>query len=296
MGILSNIGKWVFENMPAVVGVVKSAAELEHKSVSVIDALLEGKTILAADEKQQAPSGRKKTSHERSDVTGKSVNQSRSPDISGAQQSADEGKKKAAVEEMNELEHRRIQLQVEVMGWIMSSFTFERFSSNINLHAANLQIYLQTIQNMEGLLGDVNRQRVAVKALMGTVNHLVNVLGLVDKVNKIEGLDIDIRLGTISIISAYEAFENARSLLLHEIDSFSEAIQEQLAHVENVRSAARRLPNISPQIGSWLEASIEPKLIDAKKYADELKGELLAIPRLNASLRRELKVVKQDDL
>lgn len=257
MGILSNTGEWVFENIPTVIKVVKSATELVHKVASVVDALLEGKTILAEDKNARKP---------------------------------------AAIEEAHELKHQHIQLQIDVMELIASSSTLERFSNNINLHAANLQIHLQTIQNTEGLLGDVNRQRVAVKALMGTVNHLVNVLKLGSKVNKIEGLDIDIRLGSISILGAHEAFENTRILLLREIDSFSEAIQKQLVRVENVRSAAQHMPNISRKINSWLETSVESKLIDAKKHANELKGELLMVQRLEASLRRELETIKQDDL
>lgn len=260
MGILSNIGKWVFENIPAVASVVKNATELAHKSVSIVDILFEGKTILAEDEKRQTPS------------------------------------RQTAAEETNELKHHRIQFQIDALELVIFASTFERFSNNINLHAANLQTHLQVIQNTEGLLGDMNRQRVAVKALMGTVNHLVNVLGLGSKVNKIEGLDIDIRLGSISILAAYEAFENSRSLLLRDIDSFSKAIQEQLVRIENVRSAVRHIPDINQKVSSWLETSVEPKLIDAQKHAKKLKGELLSVSHLEASLRRDLKTLKQDDL
>ena len=180
------------------------------------------------------------------------------------------------------------------MELVVSSSTFERFSNNINLHAANLQIHLQTIQNTAGLQDDVNRQRVAIKALMKTVNHLVNVLGVGDKVKKIDGLDIDIRPDSISIHGAYKAFENTRSLLLDEIDSFSKAIDGQLVRIEEVRSAARYIPNSSRKVSSWLENSVEPKLIDAKKHADELKGELLMIPRLKGKLRKELETIEQD--
>jgi hypothetical protein len=264
MGILSNLGKWIFENIPAVINIVKESAELAHKSASVVDALLEGKTIFSGGEAQQVSSVK--------------------------------NKKLPSIEEAHELEQRRIQLRMDVMELAVSSFTFERFSNNINLHAANLQIHLQTIQNTEGLLGDVNRQRVAVKALMGTVNHLVNVLGLGSKVNKIEGLDIDIRLGSISILGACEAFGNTRNLLLHEIDAFSDAIQGQLVRVENIRSAARDIPDLSQHINLWLESSVEPKLMDTKNHAKKLKDDLLIVTHLDDGLRRGLKTIKQDDL
>jgi len=297
MGILNDVGQWGAENLPKVVEVVKKAAKLVGIAASVVDALLKGKTIFSEDENPQTSSPQKKTPPKRPDIMGQSDSQSRSSDIYELQQSIDQSKKKLTIiEEKNELEHRRIQLQIDVMELVVSSSTFERFSNNIDLHAANLQIHLQAIQNTAGLLGDVNRQRTAIKALMSTVNHLVNVLGVGDRVDKIEGLDIDIHPGSISILGAYDAFQNTRRLLLHEIDSFSEAIQEQLERVENVRSAARHIPGISQKVSSWLEESVEPKLIDAKTHAKELRGGLIVMPRLEKALRQELKSVKQDAL
>ncbi len=218
-------------------------------------------------------------------------------EIAELQSTIEESRKNlVAVKENNEIEHRRIQLQIDIMELIVSASTFERFTNNINLHASNLQIHLHTIQNTSGLLDDVNRQRVAIKALMGTVNHLINVTGFTDKVRKLEGLDIDMRPGSISILSAYEAFENTRSLLLSEIDSFGQSIQNQMELIERVRVAARGLPNTSRKVSNWLNESIEPKLIDAKNSAEKLKGELLVIPRLENDLRRSLETVKQDEM
>jgi hypothetical protein len=293
MGILSKIGTWVANNLPTVTKFVKKAAEVVHKTASIVDALLEGRTILVDDEKHQSTE-RTKNHNSRPDVIGE--RQSHSTEITELQLSIDESKKKLlTIEETNDMGHRRIQLQIDVMELVVSSSTFERFTNNINLHAANLQIHLQTIQNTAGLLDDVNRQRVAIKALMGTVNHLVNVMNVGDKVKKLEGLDIDMRPGSISILGAYEAFENTRGLLLQEIESFSGAIQEQMTRIESVRSAARHIPDASRKISSWLSDSVEPKLLDAKKSSDELKGELLVIPRLEANLRRELATLKPDE-
>jgi hypothetical protein len=293
MGILSSIGAWVATNLPTVTKFVKKAAEVVHKTASIVEALLEGRTILVDDEKLQSAE-RTKNHNSRPDVMGE--RQSHSTEMAELQLSIDESKKKLiTIEETNDMGHRRIQLQIDVMELVVSSSTFERFTNNINLHAANLQIHLQTIQNTAGLLDDVNRQRVAIKALMGTVNHLVNVMNVGDKVKKLEGLDIDMRPGSISILGAYEAFENTRGLLLQEIESFSDAIQEQMVRIESVRSAARRIPDVSRKISSWLSDSVEPKLLDAKKSSDELKGELLVIPRLEANLRRELATLKPDE-
>lgn len=297
MGTLSNIAIWVAANIPVVAKVVKKAAEVVHKAASVVEALFEGREVFDEEDKQQPTLSKKKKTDERPDVMGESNSQSRESEIAELHQSIDESKKKlSTIQEANELEHLRIQLQIDVMELIVSSSTFERFTNNINLHVANLQIHLQTIQNTAGLLDSVNRQRVAIKALMGTVNHLINVLDVGKQVNKIDGLDIDIRSGSVSIYKAYEAFTSTRKLLLAEIDSFSDAIQDQLGRVENVRKSARNIPSVSKKVSSWLSDSVEPKLLDAKKFADELKGELLVIPGHEANLRRELSDIKQEGL
>jgi len=296
-GLLAKIGTWVITNLPTVVKVAKKTAEVVSKAASIIDTLLEGRKILDEHDKQPASGRRTSTTVERPDVMGSSTYKAKNSELTELQDRLDESKKTlVTVKEENEQDHKRIQLQIDLMELVVSSATFERFANNINLHAANLQIHLQTIQNTSGLLDDVNRQRVAVKALMGTVNHMINVLGVTDKVKKIEGLDIDIKPGAISIYRAYDAFEMTRSLLLQEIDSFSDATQEQLNRVEAIRKAARQLPGVSSKISAWLEKSVEPKLMDASKTALDLKNELSVIPRLEATLRQELENVKQDAL
>lgn len=294
MSILSRIGSWVATNLPVVTKFVKKAAEVVHRAASVVDALLEGRSVIEDDPIDDS-SRKQKTRTERPNIINGGTGHHKD-DLSEIQERLDESKRKiSTIQESNDLEHRRIQLQIDVMELVVSASTFERFTNNINLHAANLQIHLQTIQNTAGLLDGVNRQRVAIKALMGTVNHLINVLGVNDKVDKLEGLDIDVRPGSVSIYKAYEAFENTKELLLEEIDSFSEAISDQMERVENVRKAARLIPSSSKKVGLWLSDSVEPKLSDARKIAEELKGDLLVIPKLEANLRRELQNSKPSD-
>lgn len=296
-GLLARIGAWVETYLPTVTKVVKKTADVVSKAASIVDTLLEGRKLLDEDEKRSGSGRRPSSTVERPDVMGRSSSTAKDSELTELQYRLDESKKKLLiVEEENELDHKRIQLQIDLMELVVSSATFERFANNINLHAANLQIHLQTIQNTSGLLDDVNRQRVAVKALMGTMNHLINVLGVTDKVKKIEGLDIDIKPGAVSIYRAYDAFEMTRNLLLQEIDSFSDATQAQLNRVEVIRKAARQVPGVSAKISSWLEKSVEPKLMDASKTALTLKGELSVIPRLEATLRKELENVTQDAL
>lgn len=299
MGFLSDLGNWAAKIIPASIRVVKKAAEVVYKAASAVDALLEGKTLFQEDDKEDASTRTRNrtTSTERPDFMGSGGDQSRGGDVSILQKSIDESKKKINdLKCVNENEHMRIKLQIDVMELIVSASTIERFSNNINIHAANLQIHLQNIQNIAGVLDDVNRQRTAVKALMGTLNHIINVMNIGDKVDRIEGLDVSRREGRISVYNAYKAYENTKQLLLNEIDSFSGAIRAQLDRVEDVRVATRRIGNANQMIAvsSWLENSVEPKLNEAMKEAEILKGDLVVIPRLEATLRRELEAEPRD--
>jgi hypothetical protein len=295
MGILASIGSWVMRNLPTVVKIVKKAADLVSKSAAVVEALLEGKKLVN-DVGPSTTKPKSATEIERPNLVG-DEDKKPSNDFSMLVERIDESRNKlASIKNENEIEHRRIQLQIDIMELLVSAQTFERFTNNINLHAANLQIHIHTIQNSAGMLDDINRQRVAIKALMGSFNHLVNVLGVGDKVKKIEGINIDIKPGAVSIHGAYEAFENTRTLLLNEIDSFHTAIGVQLTRVENVRSTAKHIPGISSKISYWIEKSVEPRLLDAKANAESLKGELSVIPRLEASLRKELETIREEGL
>ena len=182
MSILSIVGRWVITNLPIAVKVAKKAAELVHNAATAVDALLEGKKIIISEPmsklQQKVPPITRIDILEQVDRPAQQASE-----LSEIQASLDDNKKRlSTISENNEIEHRRIQLQIDVMELIVSASTFERFTNNINLHAANLQIHMQTIQNTVGLLDAVNRQRVAIKAVMGTINRMINVLGIKDDV------------------------------------------------------------------------------------------------------------------
>lgn len=295
MGILSTIGGWVSGAISVSKNIIQGAEVVLSSAASVVDALLQGRSVLHENEKSKHhPTERQKT-NTRPDIMGGDAYKTNQ--IAELHSNIDENRKKlSSIQDKNELEHRQIQLQIDIMELIVSSSTFERFTNNINLHASNLNIHLQTIQNTAGLLDSVNRQRVAIKALMGTVNHLINVTGSDGAVRKLEGLDIDVRPGSISIYGAYQSFENTRSLLINEVESFSNSIQEQMSRIDSVKAAARNVPEKRAKVNAWLTDSVEPKLLDAKDSADKLKGELLVFPRLETNLRRDLEHLKQEQI
>lgn len=290
MGILSSIGSWVSSAISVARNVVKAADVVLSTAADVVDALLQGRVIINPSES----STEKTKTMDRPDIMGS--RHSNINEIEELHSSIDENKKKlSTIKNENELEHRKIQLQIDIMELIVSASTFERFANNINLHASNLNIHLQTIQNTAGLLDSVNRQRVAIKALMGTINHLINITGSDGVVKKLEGIDIDIRPDSISINNVYKSFEYTRSLLVEEIDSFSKSIQEQMNRIDAVKEVAKSVPDSRHKINQWLSNAVEPKLISAQKQAEKLKSELLIIPRLENKLRHELEQNFQED-
>lgn len=287
MAFLATVGIWVVTNLPTFLKMAKRVAKFVHSAAEASEALLEGRKIVGMD----APVSKKREKPERADERPDfmSTKKSQADPVADLVARVDESKKHlAAIEHDNEIDHKRISLQIDVMELMISAQTFERFTNNINLHAANLQTHLYTIKNTAGLLDDVNRQRVAIKALMQTVNHMINVLNIERDVPKISGIDINIRQGAISIADSYRAFEATKELLVVEIESFTTSIDDQLARADRVRQSARVVPSMSGTVSKWLEKSVEPKLLAAKKAADELRGEVTMIPRIESTLRREL--------
>lgn len=287
MGFLSNVGAWVSVNLPTFVKVTKNVAKFIHSAAEAAEALLEGREIVGTESPPSKKKPKSQTTTERPDFSHGASKQS--DQVVELAARVDESKMQLAeIEQGNENEHRRISLQIDVMELMISAQTFERFTNNINLHAANLQTHLYTIKNTSGLLEDVNRQRVAIKALMQTVNHMINVLKISSDVDQIKGIDINIRQGAISIADSYRAFETTKDLLVAEIDAYACSIDEQLTRVERVRKGARLVPTMTASVSNWLEKSVEPKLISAKEAAEEIKAEIVMVPRIEASLRRQL--------
>lgn len=287
MGFLANVSMWVAENLPTFLKVTKSVAKFVHSAAEAGEALLDGRKIVGSDAPQPRRKPKADASDDRPDFV--SGRKTQADPVADLVTRVDESKKHlVTLEQDNEIDHRRISLQIDVMELMISAQTFERFTNNINLHAANLQTHLYTIKNTAGLLDDVNRQRVAVGALMKTVNHMINVLGIGRDVEKISGIDISVKQGAISIADSYRAFEATKELLVEEIRAYTSSIEDQLTRADRVRQSAKLVPSMSGNVSKWLEKSVEPKLLAAKNAAEDILGEVTTIPRIESTLRREL--------
>lgn len=292
MGIISSIASWVSDGMIKVTKIAKRAAEVVYRGADYIEKLMKGKTLLEEIEEKREPKIYRRDLKRIYVVGSDNPTEQVGDEFSQLFSKIDEGRKKLiSVERDNNTEHHRIKLQIDMMELMISAQTVERFTNNIHIHASNLQIHLHTIQNTAGLLDDVNRQRRAVKALMKTVNHLINVTGAASKVEPIEGVDIDMKKGNISIHGAYIAFENTKDLLLKEVECYKHSLEEQLHRLEDIRVASRKTPKLMKKINNWVTQEIEPSLMHARKEASALEADLVVIPKLELDLQRELKEI-----
>ena len=131
---------------------------------------------------------------------------------------------------------------------------------------------------------------------MQTVNHLINVTHSDSDVKKISGIDVSIRPERISIWRAYAAFENTKQLLLREISAFISEIELQLNRAKQIRETSHEVPEKSAMICTWLDKSVEPTLTEVRKRSTSLHAELLAIPKIEDSLQRDLKNITDESM
>ncbi len=296
--IIKTITVWIYKAAPIIRIFVKKAAAFVVTAVGTAEALRRGRKIFddyfGSDSAQtsltkQAMKREGRTSSGKSEITALVLR-------------IEENKKSLqAIIEENNIQHRSIKLQIEVMELIVSSQTFERFANNIKIHASNLEIHFQALMNTQGITRDIGHYRYAIKALMQTVNNMIRVQRLQkDGVKMISGVDVEKVSGAVSLWYLAEAFENCRVLLLTEIASFHEAVDAQSKHIENIRTAAKTVPDASNAIASWLDDTVEPALREAELAVDDLDKELRAFPALSdlhdVKLKKEMEEEQKEML
>ena len=177
------------------------------------------------------------------------------------------------------LENKKLRLQTEVMKLAICASVFDRYVQNIKLHASNLSIHLQTIRNVKGLTDDVNSLRFGLKKAISTINHMANIMNSQDQhVNKIQGVDIEIKEGAISLNAAYRAFEQTRGLLLIEVTSLSELANEHIADIHRVQEYAANLGQYGQKVIDFLDERVAPSLERYNKMGITLKSEIKELP------------------
>jgi|SRR6185369_3491864 len=305
MGFLAAIGTWVATNLPTFVKVTKKIAAFVHNSAEVVDAFLDGRAfvdIKIEDRKSAQPRALDSVSRSvpvpapirRIELDAIEVKQRENHSLLAVQiedrkREFDQHKQefeqyKRDLERyrrnmeqdvlQDAIEHKKMKLQIEILEVIIAAQQLERFSNNIRIHSANLETHYQTIRNITGILDDVNHQRVAIKTLIRTVNHMINVGKFSGPVDKIAGIDVEIKEGAISIHDSYKAFENTRGLIVEEIRGYLAYLSSQRSAIERVRASARDLPNVNTRVSQWLDDTVLPAISKAENGANALATDL----------------------
>lgn len=172
-------------------------------------------------------------------------------------------------------------LRIDLSRLINSALMIERASSNAQLHSSNLNVHYQSIRNISGLMNDVNGIRFGLKKIISAMNHNINKINsnASFKLDKIEGVDIDIKQGGISQMAALDAFDETRELLLKEIKTIQALSFE---HINEVKVFKKKVAayggGFASKIIQVLDKSITPKLRDANELAILLESDLRQLP------------------
>lgn len=194
--------------------------------------------------------------------------------------------------------NKQLALQTDFMKLAMSASTFDRYTNNIQLHAANLSIHLQTLRNVKGLTDDVNSLRYGLKRSMGVINHLANIVNKsgLGNVNKLENIDVEIAEGAISLNAAYRAFEQTRDLLTKEITAISDLASQHEADVYRVKSQARELGALGANVTIFLDQKVLPKIQQTKQMGAFLRNQIIQIPIISEDQNTGFSEKKMHDI
>lgn len=304
MGFLAAIGTWVATNLPTFVKVTKKIAAFVHNSAEVVDAFLDGRAfvdIKIEDRKSAQPRALDSSvsrpitapirrieldaievkQHENHSLLTAQIEDNKRElyqhKVEFEQYKKDLKRYRKNMEQdvlQDALEHKKMKLQIDILELIIAAQHLERFTNNIRIHSANLETHYQTIRNITGILDDVNHQRVAIKTLIRTVNHMINTGKYSVPVEKIAGIDVEMKEGAISIHDSYIAFENTRTLIVEEICGYLTYLSSQRSAIERVRASARDLPNVNTRVSQWLNDTVLPAISKAENGAKALATDL----------------------
>lgn len=271
MSILVTIGSWIASNLNAVVSVVKMAFDIVTHGNKYSKSLKAGHIVLQKSF-EEPPTAQSKFNRPNFSSLSNSE-----PSISEFRELIHDNKHKLQKYENHNIEeHNNLKLQLEIIELIISSQNIERYINNINIHASNLKIHIHTLKNTIGLVNDVNKQRIAIKAIMQKLNHLISISEYKNEIPKLSGIDVEKNEESISIFQAYNAFSETKNFLELEIKSYKSYLFSQFDLIESANKAACKYNK--NHISKWLDESVFPRLDDAILNIDNLEKELKQIP------------------
>lgn len=174
-----------------------------------------------------------------------------------------------------------IALQVELVRLRASAELIDRSMKNVKIHASSLSVHYQNMRNINGLIDDVNTLRYGLKAVISTINHNANILSARADVRlrKIEGVDIEKTVGSISQVAAFDAFDRTRELLKNEVIELSNIASKHLNDIENLKANAADLGGpLGAQIIDFVDRQIIPIIKKAESAGLLLRSEVSQLP------------------
>lgn len=163
-----------------------------------------------------------------------------------------------------------------------SAELIDRGVANIKIHASSLSTHFQNMRNINGLTNDVNALRSGLKHIMRTFNHNMNVIGAnsdASQLQKIEGVDVELRSGAVSLVAAFDAFDRTRELLSEEIYALSKIANAHSKDIQNLKKHAADLDDdLGRNIIKFIDAKIIPVINNAKNGSLLLQEEIDHLP------------------
>ena len=184
----------------------------------------------------------------------------------------------------NELVYARkfMAIQNEFSRLRNSAELIDRGMANVKIHASSLSTHFQNMRNINGLTEDVNALRGGLKHIMRTFNHNMNVLGANSEptqLRKIEGVDVELKDGAVSLVAAFDAFDRTRELLSEEIYTLSKIANAHSKDILNLKKHATYLEDdLGRNIVKFIDTKIIPVINNAKKGGLLLQEEIEYLP------------------
>ncbi|MEF2485339.1 hypothetical protein V4D09_18865 [Vibrio mimicus] len=171
-------------------------------------------------------------------------------------------------------------LQVELSRLRGSADIIDRSMKNVKIHASSLSVHYQNMRNINGLIDDVNGLRHGLKAAISTINYNANLMSSDgSKPRKIEGVDVEKQVGSISQVAAYDAFDRTRELLRNEVIELSELSSKHLNDIKKLKINASTLGGeLGAQIIDFVDHQIVPIVKQAESAGLLLKSEVANLP------------------
>ena len=166
----------------------------------------------------------------------------------------------------NEKEFKRINLQISIVELVVFTQTTERFTNNLSIHTSNLIIHFNSIKNQALMFKktyDVHSK----------INEIIKCQKIEEQVPLFNDTDDETFLK-----ETYKAFQDTKVLLLHEIDSYIESLDNNKKLLNKIKENAREVPEQFERIKKWIENTVETKFQKGRDEMIALKAHLEALP------------------